>query len=113
MKHEEDYPSLVTMNICLLNLTEIEIDLLSEEVLLKESDTSGPWMQKLVEHAEKKDLPGIAARAMLLKAKHRHRQGQDDEVRRILKEVQKTAEAASMKYLKDLAICIFPEIIVT
>ncbi|MHA1926566.1 MAG: hypothetical protein ACXABV_13030 [Candidatus Thorarchaeota archaeon] len=109
---EEDLVPIV-QNICLLNLTEIEIEMLTEESLDEKSESSGHWMKKLVEHAEKNDLPGIAARALLLKAKLRHRQGQYDKVRKILKEVQKTAEAPSMKYLNDLAISMFPDIIVS
>ena len=113
LKYYEEDPTPVVQNTCLLNLTEIEIEMLTEESLDEKSESSGPWMKKLVEHAEKNDLPGIAARALLLKAKLRHRQGQYDEVRKILKEVQKTAEAPSMKYLNDLAISMFPDTIVT
>jgi tetratricopeptide (TPR) repeat protein len=109
----EDNPILLFQNICLLNLTEIEIEMLTDEFLKKNSDLSGFWMEKLVEHAEKNDLPGIAARALLLKAELRRRQGRVDEVRKILKEVQKTAKAPSMKYLNDLAISMFPDIIMT
>ncbi len=113
LKYYEEDPILVIQNICLLNLTEIEIEMLTDESLDEKSDSSGPWMQKLVEHAEKNDLPGVAARALLLKAKLRHKQGQYDEVRKILKEVKKIAQAPSMKYLNDLVISMFPDIIVT
>ena len=100
-------------NICLLNLVEIEIKMLDEESLDEKSDSSGPWMQKLEEHAKKNDLPGVAAQSMILKAKLRHRQGQYDEVRKILKEVKKIAQAPSMKFLNDVIISKFPDIIVT
>jgi tetratricopeptide (TPR) repeat protein len=113
LKDLESSPIPVFQNICLLNLTEIEIELLTDEWLKKNSDVSGPWMTRLVEHAEKNDLPGIAARALLLKAELRRRQGRLDEVRMTLKEVQKTANAPSMKYLNDLAVSMFPEIIIT
>ena len=113
LKYYEEDPTPVVQNICLLNLTEIEIEMLTEESLDEKSESSGPWMKKLVEHAETNDLPGIAARALLLKAKLRHRQGQYDEVRKILKEVQEIAQAPSMKYLNDLVISKFPDIIVT
>jgi len=59
------------------------------------------------------DIPGVAAQSMILKAKLRHRQGQYDEVRKILKEVVIIAQAPSMKYLNDLVISMFPDIIVT
>ena len=106
-----DNPVLVLQNICLLNLTEIEIDMLTDERLKKNSDFSGPWMTRLVEHAEKHDLPGIAARALLLKAELRRKQGRVDEMRKLLREVQKTAKAPSMKYLNDLVVSMFPDII--
>ncbi len=109
----EETPAPVIQNVCLINLTEIEIDTLTEESLNENLDSSGSWMKKLTEHAEKKDLPGVAARAMLLKAKLRQRQKQYDEVRKLLKEVHETAQAPSMKYLNDLAISMFPDIIIT
>ena len=113
MKMMADSPFLMFKNICLLNLAEIEVDSFTPEQLKENLDLIGPWMEKLEEYAEKNDLPGIAARALLLKAKLRYRQGCLDEVRRILKEVLKTAEAPSMKYLNDLVISMFPDIILT
>jgi len=108
----EEIPAHLVQNVCLINLTETEIDTLTEESLNENLDSSGPWMKKLVEYAEKNDLPGIAARALLLKAKLRHKQGQFDEVLRILKDVQKTAKSPSMKYINDLALSMFPDIII-
>ena len=113
LKYYEEDPVPVYQNICLLNLTEIEIEMLTEESLDEKSESSGPWMKKLEEHAKTNDLPGVAAQSKILKAKLRHRQGQYDEVRRILKEVKKIAQAPSMKYLNDLVISKFPDTIVT
>ena len=113
LKSLEDNPTPMFQNICLLNLTDIEIEMLTDQSLNEKNDSSGPWMQKLEEHVKKNDLPGIAAQSMIFKAKLRHRQGQYDEVRKILKEVQKIAQAPSMKYLNDLVISKFPDIIVT
>jgi len=112
LKYIEDDPVPVYQNICLINLTEIEIDRLTDESLEKESDSSGPWMNKLFEHIEKNDLPGIAARALLLKAKLRHNQRRFDEARELLKEVMKKAESPSMRYLNELAINMIPDLIV-
>ena len=112
LKYYEEDPTPVVQNICLLNLTEIEIEMLTEETLNEKNDSSGPWMQKLEEHVTKNDLPGVAAQSKILKAKLRHRQGQYDEVRKILEEVKKTAESPSMKYLNDLVLSMFPDIIV-
>ena len=109
--YEEDHVP-VYLNICLLNLTEIEIEMLTEESLDEKSESSGPWMKKLEEHVKTNDLPGVAAQSKILKAKLRHRQGQYDEVRKILKEVQEIAQAPSMKYLNDMLISKFPDIIV-
>ena len=89
-----------------------EIEMLSEESLKEKTESSGPWMQELEQYVQNYDLPGIAAQTLLLKAKLCHRQGQFDEVRKILKEVKKRAEAPSMRYLNDLAISMFPDIIV-
>jgi tetratricopeptide (TPR) repeat protein len=109
----KDDPVPLFQNICLLNLTEIEIEILPEDSLNKKTDSSGPWMMRLIEQTEKNDLPGIAARALLLKAKLRQRQGQYDEVRKLLKEVQKIGEAPSMRYLNDLTISMFPDIVLS
>ncbi|MHA3962104.1 MAG: tetratricopeptide repeat protein [Candidatus Thorarchaeota archaeon SMTZ1-45] len=113
MKHLEEDPVPLYQNICLLNLTDIEIARLSKDSLDKVTVSSGPWMRKLEEHAEKNDLPGIAAQSLLLKAKLLQKQGLFDEVRKIIKEVHKTAETPSMKYLNDIAISMFPDIIVS
>jgi len=112
LKHLEDDPTPAITNICLLNLTEIEIDSLPEEHVVRKSESSGPWMEQLMDHITKNDFPGIAAQLLLLQAKLRYRQGQDDEVKRILAEVHKTAESLSMKYLNNLAISMFPDIVI-
>ncbi len=112
LEYLEDDPTPVFQNICLINLTEIEIELLDKETLDDKSEMSGPWMQKLFEHSKKNDLPGIAARAMILKARLRDKQGQYDEVHKILKEVQNIAQAPSMNYLKGLILTEFPDLIV-
>lgn len=100
-------------NICLLNLTEIEIDTLADSALQEDNDSSGPWMMKLEEQVQEHDFPGIAAQSMILKAKLRYRQGKYDDVRKILKEVQETAKTPSMRYLNDMMISKFPDMIVT
>ncbi|MHA2041588.1 MAG: tetratricopeptide repeat protein [Candidatus Thorarchaeota archaeon] len=106
-------PTPLFQNICLLNLTEIEIDMLTDDSLLDNRDSSGPWMKRLEGLVQKNDLPGIAAQSLILKAKLRHRQGKSDDVRRILKEVQENAKKSSMRYLNDIIIAKFPDVIVT
>ncbi|MFW9887541.1 MAG: hypothetical protein ACFFER_05125, partial [Candidatus Thorarchaeota archaeon] len=100
-------------SICLLNLTEIEIEMLPRESLDRNIDSSGSWMNKLDEHIGKNDYPGIAARAMILMAKLRQKQGRYDEVRDLLKKVLKAAESPSMRYLKDTVVSTFPDVILS
>ncbi|MFX1368875.1 MAG: tetratricopeptide repeat protein [Promethearchaeota archaeon] len=108
----EENPVPLYQNICLLNLSEIEIDMLTDTSLHENYDSSGRWMKELENHVQENDLPGIAALSMILKAKLRYRQGRYDDVRRILKEVQETAKTSSMRYLNDIIISKFPDVIV-
>ena len=94
--------------ICLLHLTDIEIE---RESLASAADSSGPWMQKCQEFAETRDAPGFAARLLILRAKLKQKQGHYNEVRKILKEVEKIAETPSMKYLNNMVAATFPEAI--
>jgi tetratricopeptide (TPR) repeat protein len=109
----EQDPIPLFQNICLLNLLEIEIEKLSPEKIDINADSSGNWMKGLDEHLEKNEFPGIAARSLILKAKLRQKQGRHDEVRKLLKEVLKAAESPSMRYLKDIVVSTFPDVIVT
>ncbi len=109
----EQDPVPLLQNICLLNLVEIEIERLSPESIDINADSSGPWMKKLDEHTQKNDLPGVAARSLILKAGLRRKQGRHDEVRSLLKEVLKTAESPSMRYLNDIVVSTFPDVIVS
>lgn len=100
-------------NRCLLNLTEIEIEQLDIESLDTPIDSSGIWMQRLEDHAEKMDYPGIIAQSLILKAKLRQKQGRYDEVITILNEVLKAAKTPSMRYLNDMVNSTFPDINIT
>ena len=105
-------PSPMFENICLLNLTEIEIEMMDDEVLVKDSEMSGPWMHKLFEHAKVKNLPGITARGKILMALLRQKQQRYDEMSKILEDVQETAnKSSSMRYLNRLVNERFPEYI--
>ncbi|MFX1367639.1 MAG: hypothetical protein ACFFAY_03470 [Promethearchaeota archaeon] len=94
--------------ICLLHLTHIEIE---RESLASAADSSGPWMQKFEEFVETRDAPGFAARLLILKAKLKQKQGQFDEAKEILKEVEKIAESPSMRYLNNTMAATFPDTI--
>jgi tetratricopeptide (TPR) repeat protein len=110
---QEENASPLFQNICLLNLTEIEIDLLTDTAILENHDSSGYWMKKLEKHVQKNDYPGIAAQSKILVAKLRYRQGRFDEVRGLLKEVQEFGRKPSMRYLNDIMISKFPDVMVT
>jgi len=113
LKIDEEIPITYMANACLLNLTDIEITRLTDERLRAQSDSSGPWMNRLFEHAEMNELPGVTAQALLLKAKLRQRQGRYKEVTEILRDVQRMAERPSMKFLNDLMVSSFPDIILS
>ncbi|MFW9849269.1 MAG: tetratricopeptide repeat protein [Candidatus Thorarchaeota archaeon] len=113
LNYIEDNPVPLHKNICLLNLTEIEIDMLADASLQEANDSSGRWMTKLEEYLQKNDFPGITALSKILKAKFRYRQGKYDEVREILKEVQEIGRKPSMKYLNNMIVTKFPDVIVT
>ncbi len=109
----EQDPVPLLQNICLLNLVEIEIERLSPESIDINADSSGPWMEKLEEHAKTNDFPGVAARSLILRASLRRKQGRHDEVQNLLKEVLKIAESPSMRYLNDIVVSTFPDVIVS
>ncbi|MFX1578927.1 MAG: tetratricopeptide repeat protein [Promethearchaeota archaeon] len=109
----ENNPIPLFQNICLLNLAEMEVDTLTDTSLHENHDSSGPWMKRLEEYVQEHDFPGIAARSMILKAKLRYRQGKHDDVQRILKGVQDMARTPSMKYLNDMMISEFPDVIIS
>ncbi|MFX1607338.1 MAG: hypothetical protein ACFFDD_15740 [Promethearchaeota archaeon] len=113
LDYAAENPAPLFQNLCLLNLTEIEIDTLADTLLQENHDMSGQWMKKLEEYVQEHDLPGFTAQSMILRAKLRYRQGKYDDVRRILKEVQETAKAPSMRYLNGIIISKFPDVIFT
>jgi hypothetical protein len=112
LKSLEKEPSPMFENICLLNLTETEIETMDVKALGANSDLSGPWMQRLFEHAETKDLPGIMARGKILKARLRQKQERFTEMQTLIGEVQETAlKHSSMRCLNQLVDTTFPDII--
>jgi predicted negative regulator of RcsB-dependent stress response len=100
-------------NQTLIHLTHIEIEMFSYEKEGAKADVSGPWMQALMEQVEQKDIPGIAAQAMLIQAKFRFKQGRTDEAKKIFKKVLKTSKTSGMNYLKKMAESLLPELLVT
>ncbi len=108
LKFFEKDPVPVWLNVCYLNLAEIEVETLADQ---SASDSSRPWMNRLIQHTQKYDLPGISAQARLLDAKLHYRYGDIIKVREILSKVQKIGEASGMKYLNDLVVSMFPDIV--
>lgn len=89
-------------NLCLLHLTDIEVEKYDYGALDSKEDVSGPWMQMLEAHVKKNDLPGIESWSKILKAKFRRKQGREDDVKSLLDDVLDAANSSSMRYLKDI-----------
>ena len=100
-------------NQTLIQLTHLEIEMFSYEEETVDNDVSGQWMHRLLEQVEKKNLPGIAAQAALLKAKFRFKQGRTGEAKKLLKKVLKISEKSNMPYLKDMAETVIPDLFVS
>ncbi len=95
-------------NLCLLNLTDIEIETYDSDTLDSNEEVSGPWMQRLEEHIKRNDVPGIAAWSKILKAKFRQKQGRDGEISELLNEVLNISKSSSMRYLREIVLTTFP-----
>lgn len=106
----ERYYSNAFINMTLVQLTDIEIDTFPYETLNESLDLSGPWMEKLWDHVRKNNLPGIDAQFKLLKAKFLFKQGQVDQSKKLVKEVQKISKSSNMRYLEDKAKLLLPEL---
>jgi tetratricopeptide (TPR) repeat protein len=100
-------------NQTLIHLTHVEIEMFSYEKDRVNADVSGPWMQALIEQIEEKDLPGVEAQAMLLKAKFRFKQGRTDEAKKLFKKVQKISKTSGMSYLRKMAESLLPELVIS
>jgi tetratricopeptide (TPR) repeat protein len=105
--------ALPSVNMLLLLLTDIEIETFPYEMKDTKIKTSGPWMQRLMDHLKQRDLPGIAAQSLLLEAKFRFKQGHTDESRKLLQKVLKTSANSNMPYLKDIAKIVLPDLFVS
>jgi len=100
-------------NQTLIHLTDVEIEMFPYEKEGIKADISGPWMKALDEHIEERDIPGIAAQALLLKAKFRFKQGHAVEAKKLVKKLLKTAETSGMAYLRTMAESLIPELLVS
>jgi tetratricopeptide (TPR) repeat protein len=107
------FGSFPRTNQTLIHLTDVEIELFSYEKEKVKTDISGPWMKALAQQVEEKDIPGIAAQTLLLKAKFRFKQGRTDEAKKLVKKALKTSEKSGMTYLRSMAESLIPELLVS
>jgi tetratricopeptide (TPR) repeat protein len=112
LNYQEDEPVPIIRTICLVNLTEIEIELLTTESLDKPPDSSGPWMEMLESRVEENNYPGVEAQLLILKAKLLDKKDRGIEAMDLLKEVKKIALLPGLKYLENIIAMKFPHIFV-
>ena len=109
----ERIQTLVHIHYALIEMVDAEIELISPEKEGAMLEVSGPWMRKLLNHIEERDLPGTAAQAKLLLAKLRFKQGRVKESRKLVDEVLKISEKTGMHYLKDKAELLVPDLLLS
>jgi len=107
------FGSFPTTNPTLIHLTDVEIEMFSYGKENTNAEVSGPWMQRLMEQVQEKDLPGIEAQALLLKAKFRFKQGRASDAKKLVKKVLKASKTSGMTYLKSMAESLLPELIIS
>ena len=87
----------ISINRCLIALTQAEIQLASESGT---EDSSGPWMVRLESHARKKDYPGIQMHAALMRAEFLAKQGRKEEAQEVLQDALDILDSPSVKTLR-------------
>lgn len=100
-------------NLTLLKLADVEIETYSYKEENADNDVSGPWLKQLLDHVQQKDVPGIAAQAILLKAKFRFKQGHTMEAKKLLQRVLRTSDTSGMHYLRNMAELMFPDLMIS
>jgi len=103
----------VNINFALLEMIDTEINLVSPKRESAGLEISGPWMRKLLDRIEEKDLPGTAAQAKLLLAKFRFKQGRIEESRKLVEQVLDISKKTGMHYLKDKAELLVPDLLLS
>jgi len=99
----ERHQFVVYNNFALLEMVDAEIESVTPKKDSARLEVSGPWMRRLLDYIEEKDLPGTAAQAKLLLAKFRFKQGRIKESRKLVEQVLDIPEKTGMHYLKDKA----------
>ena len=109
----ERFQSIAYINFSLLEIVDAEIEVIAPKKGGDSLEVSGPWMRKLLDYVEQKDLPGTAAQAKLLLAKFRFKQGRIKESRILVNEIFKVSEKTGMHYLKDKAELLVPDLLLS
>ncbi len=104
---------LTHLHYILIEMVDTEIEIVTPKKDSASLEISGPWMRKLLDHVEERDLPGTAAQVKLLLAKFRFKQGRIKESRKLVEDVLKISEKTGMHYLKDKAELLVPELTVS
>jgi len=104
---------LASIHFVLTEIVDAEIELTSSKKDSARLEVSGPWMRKLLDYVEEKDLPGTAAQANLLLAKFKFKQGRIKESRKLVEQVLDISEKTGMHYLKDKAGLLVPDLLLT
>ncbi len=88
-------------NKALLRLAETEVMQFQGDDTSQSKESSGPWLDKLQSIASEKDLPGILALALLLRAELRFKQNRRDDAFDILRQVNEMTKQPGLEYLKE------------
>jgi tetratricopeptide (TPR) repeat protein len=91
------------INSCLIGLVRIEIAMLETDESISLRETSGPWMKLLQSEVNKKDLPGIRGRLLLLKTELRLKQERFEEANGLLDEIRSMTKEPGLHYLGQKA----------
>ncbi|MFW9961873.1 MAG: hypothetical protein ACFFDV_12710 [Candidatus Thorarchaeota archaeon] len=105
--------SLTYIHHTLVEMVDTEIEITTPKKDGANLEVSGPWMRRLFDRIEERDLPGTAAQAKLLLAKFRFKQGRIEESRKLVKQVLDISKKTGMHYLKDKAELLVPDLLLS
>ncbi|TFG28845.1 hypothetical protein EU528_10660 [Candidatus Thorarchaeota archaeon] len=104
---------LAYIHFTLIEMVDVEIEMTAPKKDSESLEVSGPWMQKLLDHVEERDLPGIEAQAKLLLAKFRFKQGRLTDSKILINEVLEISETSGMLYLREKAELLLPDMTIS
>jgi tetratricopeptide (TPR) repeat protein len=103
------YGNLTTQT--LLALTRAEMTSAERAISAEfEDDVSGPWMSRLEMHAERRNLPGVAMYAALLRGEFLFQQNQPSKAERVLQDALDNLDSPGVKILRDRIKALLNEI---